>query len=350
MSEKTKMTRILIVEDSIVCRELLVSIFHNAPGLQVIGTARDGAEGVRLVKRLKPDLVTMDIHMPEMDGYEATRRIMAEVPCPIVMISGSLAKNEHELTFDALQAGALSIINKPTINDSKEVHQQLIDKINLMSEIKVIRRWGKERQKSTPIMLPALPSKNWQTQIQMIAIAASTGGPGALANVLAPLPANFPIPIVIVQHVTIGFCEGFSSWLDSQVSLKVRVARQADNPQPGEVLVAPDDYHMTINSMGLVSLNKQAPYHGLRPAANALFHSVAQVYGKTAVGIILTGMGDDGAEGLKSMHDVGAHIIAQDENSCVVFGMPAAAVALGSVDQIKPLAQIAPTLIKIIQG
>ncbi len=353
MSDKSTPIRVLIVEDSRVYRELLVSVFQSAPDLQVVGTARNGDEGIRLARRLKPDVITMDIHMPEVDGYEATRRIMEEIPRPIVMISGSLNKNEHKLTFDAIQAGALSVLDKPTMDDPPEVHQQLISQIRLLSEVRVVRRWAKKSPQrkpadDTPLSLHNLPSRS-DSKVQMVAIASSTGGPGALSATLGPLPADFPVPILIVQHVTVGFGQGLADWLNGQTALKVRIAKHADEPQPGEVLIAPDDYHMTVNSMGLISLNRAPLSHGLRPAADYLFHSVAKTYGKSAVGIILTGMGSDGAEGLLAMRDMGARTIAQDEDTCVVFGMPAVAIKLGAAEQIKPLPHIAEALIQLVQ-
>lgn len=359
---KVKPIRILVVEDSPVCRDLLVSLLQSTPDFQVVGVARNGAEAVRLVQRLKPDLVTMDIHMPEMDGYEATRRIMAEMPCPIVMISGSLNKAEHKLTFAAMQSGALSVLEKPMMDDAPEAHYALLAHIRLMADVKVVRRWSKgggtangtqngaaPPAASVSDRLPIELPKNGRYKAQLVAIAASTGGPAALAEVLRPLPADFPLPIVIVQHVTSGFGEGFASWLDTQTSLTVRVARQGDKPQAGEVLIAPDDRHMIISSLGLIAFVNAPPMHGLRPAADYLFQSVAQVYGRFAIGIVLTGMGSDGAEGLKMMKNTGAQTIVQDKETSIVFGMPAVAIELGAAGYIRPLSQITPTLIHLIR-
>lgn len=354
---RSKPIRILVVEDSPVCRDLLVSLLQATPEFQVVGIARDGAEALRLVRRLKPDLVTMDIHMPEMDGYEATRRIMEEMPCPIVMISGSLNKNEHKLTFGAMQAGALSVLEKPMMDDPPEVHNDLLAQIRLMADVKVLRRWAKHGEahdtaKPSTEMIAAAPldvPRNGRCKVQVVAIAASTGGPAAVAEVLRPLPKEFPVPILIVQHVTVGFGEGFASWLDTQTELTVRLAQQGDKPQAGEVLVAPDDHHMIINSLGMVAFVNAPPMHGLRPAADYLFQSVAQVYGRYAIGIVLTGMGGDGAEGLKAIRATGAHTIAQDESTSVVFGMPAVAIELGAAEYIRPVQHIAHTLINLLR-
>jgi two-component system, chemotaxis family, protein-glutamate methylesterase/glutaminase len=349
MSIKAQPIRVLVVEDSPAFRELLVNILQSTPGLQVVGTARNGIEAVRLVRRLKPDIITMDVHMPEMDGYEATRQIMGETPCPIIIVSASYNKNERDMTFNALQAGALSVFAKPTLQDPPEIYKRLADQVKLMSEVKVVRRWASRNTTATPVPLePVALPKNGRTRLQMVAIASSTGGPGTLGEILSPLPANFPMPILIVQHITPGFGEGLAAWLNQQVPLEVRLARHSDEPQPGQVLIAPDDYHMQINSMGLVALVKTPPYCGLRPSANVLFHSLAQVYGSTALGIILTGMGNDGAEGLKAMYEAGAQTIAQDKDSCVVFGMPAAAIELGVARQVLPASKIAAAMMALI--
>ncbi len=344
---KTTLTRVLIAEDSPVARELLVSILHNAPGLQVVGTARNGAEAVRLARRLKPDIITMDVHMPEMDGFEAARQIMADTPCPIVIISNSLDKCQQDLTFNALKSGALSVQNKPTIYDSPETHRALVSQIKLMSEVKVVRRWQAKVSAVKPdngTTAPPKLVKNGKSKIQLAVIASSTGGPGVLATILSQLPADFPVPVLIVQHITSGFGQGLAAWLNQLTPLQVKMARNADEPLPGQVLLAPDDYHMQVNSMGLIALNKSSPIHGLRPAADILFHSVARVYGATAVGVILTGMGSDGAEGLKAIREAGAHTIAQSQESCVVFGMPAVAISLGAAEQVLPANQIAAAL------
>jgi len=342
---------VLIAEDSPVARELLVSILHGAPGLQVVGTARNGAEAVRLARRLRPDIITMDVHMPEMDGFEAARQIMADTPCPIIIISNSLDKYQRDLTFNALKSGALSVQNKPTIYDTPEMHIALATQVKLMSEVKVVRRWqtGTPATKSGNISTPApMLVKNGKSKIQLVVLASSTGGPGVLATILSQLPADFSVPVLIVQHITSGFGQGLAVWLNQQTPLEVRMAKHADEPLPGQVLLAPDDYHMQVNSMGLISLNKADPIHGLRPAADILFHSVARVYGATAIGVILTGMGSDGAEGLKAIKESGAHTIAQNQESCVVFGMPAVAINLGAAEQVLPANQIAAALTTLV--
>lgn len=341
--------RLLIAEDSAVCRELLVTIFQNAAGIQVVGTARDGAEAVRLVNRLKPDIVTMDIYMPVMDGYEATRQIMAQMPCPIVMVSHKMTPDANELTFNALQAGALAILPKPTAQDSVQMQAELVEKVKLMADVKVVKR---PLPSSLPVVVPGTAPLRLVDSpplpLNVIALAASTGGPGALAAILSRLPAHFPVPIVIVQHVAVGFGSDLSAWLNKQTPLRVRIGQVADGLCPGEVLLAPDNYHMQVNEFGYISLRKAAVQDRYCPSADDLFQSVAAVYGDTAVGIILTGMGDDGVQGLQALHQAGAMTIAQDEATSIVFGMPGRAVEAGAVTLTQPIDEIARTILNIV--
>ncbi|MCI0395699.1 MAG: chemotaxis-specific protein-glutamate methyltransferase CheB [Chloroflexi bacterium] len=353
MTTPSKPIRVLVVEDSPTCRELMVSVIQSAAGFQVVGTARDGAEAVRLTHRLRPDIIIMDVHMPVMNGYEAVNQIMAEVPRPIIMVTNSLAKNEHHLTFNALEAGALIILEKPALSDPVEKYEWFLSQMKTLAEVKVVRRWSKpagSNHQSQPLAKTQAARRAAKSEkIRVVAIAASTGGPGALATVLKELPANFPVPVLIVQHVTYGFGQGLADWLGKKTRLQVRLARHGDELQAGEVLIAPDDYHMIVNGLGLVALHKETPYQGLRPAANYLFDSVARVYGATAVGIILTGMGNDGASGLQAMRRAGAHTIAQDRESCVVFGMPAVAIELDAAEEVQPLNCIASALLDWIE-
>ena len=346
-SQTNSLTRVLIAEDSPVMAELLTAILQSEPGIQVVGIAENGIDAVRLAKELKPDIITMDVHMPEMDGYQATRQIMQEAPRPIVIVSNSVAKHERDVTFNALQMGALSVLNKPTMHDQSEIHKALIRQIKLMSEVKVVRRWvSKEIVSSTVAPLPVANTRRG-LESQIVAIASSTGGPAALATILSGLPADFPAPILIVQHITIGFGQGLATWLDKQTSLTVQVAQHGDKPIQGQVLLAPDHCHMKINNLKRISLFEPTPQEAVCPAADHLFHSLAQIYGNSAIGILLTGMGQDGADGLKAMHAAGAFTIAQNEETCVVFGMPKTAIRLGAVQQIQPISNIAPALLDL---
>jgi two-component system chemotaxis response regulator CheB len=344
--------RVVVAEDSTICRKALVSLLEKSPGIQVIGTANNGAEAVRMVQRLKPDLVTMDINMPVMDGYEATRQIMKETPCPIVMISSNF---DGIHTFDALKAGALTVLKKPTAGDSPEMQAALVSQVRLMADVKVFRHWPGERNKNgrTPLAPKAPPTDVFLPagiRPRLVAIAASTGGPGALASVLRPLPADFPVPILVVQHISVGFASSFATWLDRQVALSVRIGRQDEEPKPGEVLIAPDHCHMGINKKGRIVLQDKMPKENICPSANFLFQSVANAYGAMTIGVVLTGMGDDGADGLQAMHEKGAYTIAQNKETCVVFGMPAVAIERGVIKQVQPLDQIGSTLARLAQA
>lgn len=347
MNQRTAPIRVLIVDDSTSYRDLLQTILEDTPDMKVVGLAHDGVEGVDLAQTLKPDVITMDVHMPNMDGFEATRQIMASQPCPIVMISANVSQSERDLTFEALRAGALSIINKPTLLESSDKLARLVSQVRLMSQVKVVRRWNatKRQQRATH------PIKTEPTQPiihpKIVAIASSTGGPGLLADILKQLPATFSVPIVIVQHITPGFGTGLAAWLDQQTPLTVQLAQSEERLKAGHVAIAPDDYHLTVNRLGVVSLNQQLPLHGVRPAADYLFQSVKEAYNGQAIGVILTGMGRDGAKGLLSLKQAGGYTIAQDKDSCVVFGMPAAAIELGAVRAILSGRKIARALEKL---
>ncbi|NJN54364.1 MAG: chemotaxis-specific protein-glutamate methyltransferase CheB [Anaerolineae bacterium] len=335
--------RLLVAEDSAVCRDLLVTIFQNTPGVQVVGAARDGAEAVRLAKRLHPDVVTMDVYMPHLNGYEAAQQIMAEAPCPIVMVSGHLPGSVNEMSFQALQAGALTILPKPALEDSAEMRAQWVQQVKLMAAVKVVRRWPHGR---TGVTLPPATANG---RVQLLALAASTGGPGALAAVLGRLPADFPAPVLVVQHVARGFGADLAAWLNGQTALTVQVAEDGMALQAGVVLIAPDDHHLLLNAAGLVVLLPAVKGERYCPSADRLFTAVAEAYGDTAVGVILTGMGDDGARGLVALRKTGAHTIAQDEATSLIFGMPAVAIQQKAVETVLPMHKIAERIMGYVR-
>jgi two-component system chemotaxis response regulator CheB len=333
--------RVVVADDSPTMRELLVALVDSAPNMHVVGTGANGEEALRLTRRLKPDVVTLDVRMPRMDGLEATRRIMQECPTPIVIVSGSILRSDVDLTLEALRAGALTVVRKPGLADATACHD-LIEALRLMAGVPVVHRW---RRAESSLPRPALvrpPAPRIYPDI--IGIAASTGGPAALATVLKALPADFALPMLVVQHVTRGFTGGLAEWLAGETRLRVRLAQQGHAPRPGEVLLAPDDRHLEITRQGTLQLSQAAPYKGLRPSANVLFESLAAAYGARATGVILTGMGDDGADGLLALHRAGGRIYAQNEASCVVYGMPREAVLRGAVDEELPLKAIASVL------
>jgi two-component system chemotaxis response regulator CheB len=343
--------RVVVIDDSAAARELFVNIFQSDPGFEVIGTGIDGHDAVRLVINSHPDILLIDLCNPKMDGLDATRQIMREAPLPIVLISGSLMAQETDLTFKALQAGALAVIRKPGVNDP-EGHANLIRTMRTMVDVPVIHHWGRlsrkdvskggvygRHQSHTTRLAESLGENLFN--IDVIGIAASTGGPAALASILKGLPKLFPVPILIVQHISKGFDTGLADWLEKQVRLEVVIASQGDKLRPGTIFLAPDDYHLKITTKGMFALSKDPPFKGLRPSANYLFQSLAKVYGKRCLGLILTGMGDDGVEGLVELRKNGGYVLAQEEQSCVVYGMPREAVLREAADEVLGLEQMA---------
>ncbi len=345
--------RVLVVEDSPTVRDFLVELFSKASDMVVVGTAHDGEEALKRAIRLRPDVVAMDIHMPRLDGLEATRRIMREAPTRIVLVTGSVVRSDMDITFESMKAGALTVVKKPGIDDPASC-ENVVQTVRLMADVPVVTRWRTERTKE-PVTTPLVKTPGSIRSISeldvknrvIIGIASSTGGPSALVSTLKLLPVNYPLPILVVQHITKGFGKSLAEWLNSQVQIKVRPAVAGEEAVPGTVLVAPDDYHMSINNRGMIVLTQDEPYKGLRPSANYLFDSLAKHYHKKAVGIMMTGMGDDGVEGLTHLHDKGGLTLAQDEASCVVYGMPREAVMRNAVQYILSPDQIGLALLQL---
>lgn len=335
-----KKINVLVVEDSPVAQLLLVHILNTDPALTVLGTANNGEEALAFLKRNKPDVIVMDIHMPGLDGFETTRRIMETQPVPIVICSASLNPAEVARTFRALEAGAVAIVAKPVglgHHEYEHMAGKLVETVRLMSEVRVVKRWARPRRADTSAPFPPaadLPAA--QAGIKVVAIGTSTGGPPVLQTILAGLPKDFPFPVLIVQHIAAGFLPGLVDWLNQTTGLPVRIAAHGEPLRPGHAYLAPDGYHLGLGGSGQVALSKQEPENGLRPAVSYLFRSVAAVCGANAVGVLLTGMGRDGADELKTLQDLGAVTIAQDAASSVVHGMPGEAIKLGAATYILP--------------
>jgi two-component system chemotaxis response regulator CheB len=341
------MIKVLVVEDSPVVRELLVHILGPDPAIRVVGTAHDGEEALDAVRRLRPDVITMDIHMPRMNGLEATRRIMETDPTPIVIVSGSEDAREVETTFDAVEAGALAVLRRPAglgHPDHEATARELVQTVKLMAEVKVVRRWPRRRP-GEPAPRPAeMGLAQAPAKLRIVAIGASTGGPPVLQTILAALPKSFPAPIVIVQHMAAGFSRGFMEWLAQSSALPVHLAAHGDLMLPGHVYLAPDEMQMKVARHERIVLTMDPPENGLRPSVSYLFRSVAEVYGSDAVAGLLTGMGRDGAEELRLLKEKGAVTFAQDKDSSVVHGMPGEAIRLDAAMLVLPPEKIAAVL------
>ncbi|HEX5658702.1 MAG TPA: chemotaxis-specific protein-glutamate methyltransferase CheB [Polyangiales bacterium] len=345
------MIRVLVVEDSLTSRELLVSLFDSDPDFRVIGQARDGREAVDLTRQLRPDLVTMDIRMPRMDGYEATRQIMIEMPTPVVVVSSTLESADVAASMQAIRAGALTALAKPagpTAPDFELSRARFLATVRALASVKVVgHRLRAFQRPSSP---PPAPTNghNGRGIATVVALAASTGGPAALRSVLDALPYTFPAPVLVVQHLSPGFLPGFVAWLNMSCRLHVRIAEDGDRIERGNVYIAPEDRHLSITSTLTVRTLTTPPVDGFRPSASVLFDGVAQAYGRHAATAILTGMGRDGVDGLRRIRELGGRIIAQDEQTSSVFGMPAAAIDAGLVDHVLPISLVAAKLSEMV--
>ena len=336
--------RVLVVEDSPVVRQLMTHVFESETGFELVGTATDGDEALAAVRRLRPDVVTMDVHMARMDGLEATRGIMQEAPLPIVIVSGTV-DDQVAATFDALEAGALAFLRRPAgiggAQHNRDV-AELVRTVRLMSEVKVVRRrFAKARG--------AQAVDPRQSPLRMVAIGASTGGPVAIQALLQALPKDFPVPILIVQHISEGFLGGFVDWLNRTAAAQVHLGADGGVPLPGHAYVAPDGRHMGIDGLGKLRLSDAPPDHGLRPSVAHLLRAVRAVYGGSAAAVLLSGMGRDGAEELLELRRCGAQTFVQDRASSVVYGMPGVALKLDAARHVMPPEEIGAMLASIAQ-
>lgn len=343
------MIRVLIVDDSPSIRLLLKTILDSQPDIQVVGTVSDGIDALEQVVRLKPDVVTMDIQMPLMDGIQTTRQLMYEHPVPVVVISSAVEDPDLQVTFHALEEGAAAVLAKPpapTHSAFNAACRDLVDTVRTMADLKVIRR----RLANGQLDWHPPPKRHPIRCCEIVAIATSTGGPQALTDILSALPADFPVPVVVVQHISEGFLHGMVEWLRGVCSIQCEVCQDAQALLPGHVYFAPDGKHLTLERLSTklyARLLDGEPILRHLPSANPLFQSVAQVCRSQAIGVILTGMGTDGANGLLKMRHSGSATLAQSPQSCIVPNMPQSAIELGAIGDIVPLHDIANRLLEL---
>ena len=342
------MIRVLLAEDSLTQRQLLVEILNGDPEIRVVGEAKDGAEAVSLARNLRPDVIVMDIHMPVMDGLAATKEIMVQAPTPIVLISSSSSPLDVELALNAMRAGALLVVEKPNNRGAADFdgrREQLLRMAKAMSQVKVVRQRAAQPQRAEPASRLAVRS----VPIRLVAVAASTGGPAALQRIVGDLPRDFAAPMLVVQHVAAGFVHGLADWLNASSLHQVKVAEDGEPLRQHVIYLAPDDRHLGIRAPDVIELSAVPPINGFRPSGTHLFESAARLYGPSLAAVILTGMGSDGVEGLKAVRAAGGTVLAQDEASCVVFGMPRDAITAGVVDAVLSAEQIGGRLAALVR-
>ncbi len=329
----TKRIRVLVVDDSPTMANALTALLSEDPRIEVVGRAEDGNRAVMLARLLRPDVITMDLLLPGLDGPGAIAQIMADAPARILVVSAVAEQRGVDLGFQAMSAGALELIGKPTVTSGEELRRwgrELARSVCLMAEVPVVSR----RVRGT-----ARPPNVLGARVDIFGLAASTGGPPALAEVLSKLPTDLPVPIVIAQHITDGFTQGMVRWLSAVTPLPVRVAKEGERLEPGKVYFPADGHDLAIESDGVARLTRTLG--GACPSGDLLLASLARAYGSRAGGGVLTGMGEDGARGLLAIHQSGGVTFAQDEASSVVFGMPRAALELGAAAQGVPITAVA---------
>jgi len=368
--------RVLLVEDSPVALVVLKRLLDASPEIEVVGTARTGREAMALIPKIQPTVICTDLHMPEMDGLELTRAVMAHYPRPILAISASVQQENTRNVFQLLDAGAVDVFPKPQegfLAHRQETAAALIRKIKVLAGVSVFTKhcWkrgmdatdratgsgGKRRQLTHQMptrklsdRTAAIASCSLAPPSKIVAIGASTGGPTALQTILKQLSPNFPAPIFCVQHISKGFLQGLVDWLSFDLALSVKIAEEGELPQAGIVYFPPEQQHLELDRHGRFLCSSKAAVSGHRPSITVTFKSVAQVYRGAAVGILLTGMGSDGAEGLREIAQAGGITIAQNEETCVVFGMPKTAIAIGAAQHTLPLTEIAPRLLALLRS
>ncbi|MBR9970786.1 chemotaxis-specific protein-glutamate methyltransferase CheB [Magnetospirillum sulfuroxidans] len=342
--------RVLIIEDSLVVRELLKHIIGLDERFEVVAAVESAEEGLLRLDALAPDVISLDIRLPGMNGLDATLQIMQRRATPIVVVAANVDDDELNIAMNALRAGALSVVEKPvgvTNAAFESMARHLCTQLAIMSQVRVVRQGIDRGLRFGTTELPPPPPRG--AGYSVLGLVASTGGPQALTQVLSGLDKDFPLPILLVQHITASFLEGFVSWLSGVTPFTVRIAQGGECPERGVIFVPPADRHLRLTG-GTLALSDLPPVNSQRPSGSVLLSSLAEDCGRRGLGVILTGMGSDGAEGMAAMHKAGAYTIAQDEDSCVVYGMPAAAVKLKAVSEVLPLTRISERLRALAGG
>lgn len=344
------MIKILIVDDSAVIRRQLKLLLEQDSELQVIGEASNGEDAIDSVMRLRPDVITMDVSMPGIDGYQATRAIMELFPTPIVIITATLKEDAVNAALKSVEAGAIACLGKPAgLGDPSKRDREvteLIRTVKAMAGVRVIRR---RRSRKSPMDETTWGSRKTATmaaptRVEAVVIGGSTGAPPVLHGILKSLPGDFSLPILVVQHIAPGFLPGMARWLNQDTELDIQIAEHGQTLRGGQVYIAPDDHHMVLQDARTIGLTQTPKEYGMRPAASVLFRSAAQHLGAGVAAILLTGMGKDGAAEMGEIKRRGGETIVQDRESCVVFGMPGEALRLKVVDRVLSPAQIVATL------
>jgi two-component system chemotaxis response regulator CheB len=340
--------KILVTDDSIVTSKFLVNMLAMDPDVEIIGTASNGKEALAFVRKMKPDVITMDINMPIMDGFEATANIMREIPIPIVIVSSAYSPAETAKKFRALEVGAVGILPLPFGTghpDFEKSMKHFVSTIKLMSEVKLIRRWAHTPNTIKPAvdkeyLVQINPEKALESKVSIIAIGASAGGPISVKEILDNISADLAVPIIIVQHIDPEFTQGYADWLNLSSHIPVMIAKDGEKMEAGKAYMSPGDYHIGVKSLNTIMITKDLYESSLRPSVSFLFRSLLNVYHNKAIGILLSGMGADGAKELKLLKDEGSITIAQDASSSLIHGMPGEAIKIGGASYVLSPSQI----------
>lgn len=356
----TRQVRVLVVDDSAFMRKVLSDLLQSDPALTVIGTARDGRDGVEKTLALEPDVLTMDVEMPKLDGYGALREIMARRPTPVVMVS-SHTRGGAEATVRALALGAVDFVAKPSGSISLNMHitrDELVAKVKaaasatpryrrVVADLPSIRR----EVELSPVVASVAHAQidGGPVARRLVVIGCSTGGPGALHQIIPRLPVDLPAGVLVVQHMPAGFTRSLANRLDEISTIAVKEAEEGDRVVGGRVLIAPGGFHMVADHEGRVHLNQEPAQHGVRPAVDRTFEAVVPIWGNRMIGVILTGMGYDGAKGMVNLKRAGGKTITEDASTCVVYGMPKVVVEMGAADQVLPIHEISEAIVRLVR-